>query len=157
MNSESLRIADQLRRALSGDPWHGPPLRDVLAGVTACQARSRPLASAHCIWELVLHIHVDFRVALDATRGLPMPKLFGTDEDWPPVPEASASWTVATDQLFQSGEQLAGAIASFADARLQETVPGRDYDFYHLFHGVVQHSLYHGGQIAMLKKAVPAV
>jgi hypothetical protein len=28
------------------------------------------------------------------------------------------------------------------------------YDFYYLFHGIVQHSLYHGGQIAMLKKAV---
>ena len=42
------------------------------------------------------------------------------------------------------------------DARLQDTVPGRQYDFYYLFHGIVQHSLYHGGQIAMLKKAMSA-
>ena len=45
------------------------------------------------------------------------------------------------------------AIEKFGDERLQETVPGRKYDYYYLFHGIVQHSLYHGGQIALLKKA----
>jgi len=51
---------------------------------------------------------------------------------------------------------LAAAIEDFDDAKLQDTVPGRQYDFYYLFHGIVQHSLYHGGQIAMLKKALSA-
>ncbi len=55
---------------------------------------------------------------------------------------------------MQNAGRLAGAIEGFADARLEEVVPGREYDFYYLFHGIVQHSLYHGGQIAMLKRAV---
>jgi hypothetical protein len=157
MNTESLRIADQLRRAFTGDPWHGSPLRELLAGVTAQQARSRPLASAHSIWELVLHIHLYVDVAFQATQGVPMPKLFGTERDWPAVPAPKGSWTIATDNLFQRSEELAGTIAGFTDARLQDAAPGRDYDFYYLFHGVVQHSLYHGGQIAMLKRALPAI
>jgi hypothetical protein len=32
--------------------------------------------------------------------------------------------------------------------------PDRDYDFYRLFHGDVQHALYHGDQSALLKSAV---
>lgn len=60
------------------------------------------------------------------------------------------------NHLFQGGERLAGAIEEFADARLQEIVPGGEYDFYYLFHGIVQHSLYHGGQIAILKGAIPS-
>ena len=48
-------------------------------------------------------------------------------------------------------------LEKFDDAKLQAIVPGRPYDFYHLFHGIVQHSLYHGGQIAMLKKALASV
>jgi hypothetical protein len=153
VNSESLRIADQLRRAFGGDAWHGPPLREVLAGVTAEQANARHSPSTHSIWELVLHIQIYVSIAIEATLGVPMPKLFGTEKDWPiGANSGAAAWTAATDLLFQTSEQLAQAIESFADDRLVEIVPGRSYDFYRLFHGIVQHSLYHGGQIALLKK-----
>lgn len=84
-----------------------------------------------------------------------MPKLYGTEKDWDTSADGNeASWTRATENLFQTCEQLAEAIAGFDDSRLKDTVPGRRYDFYYLFHGIVQHSLYHGGQIAMLKRAV---
>jgi DinB family protein len=155
MNAECVRIADQLRRAFGGDAWHGAPLRDLLAGLSADQAGSRPIPSAHTIWELVLHIHAWVNAAGDAVEGIPMPKLVGTDADWPHLADRSgAAWSRATDDLFRSAERLAAAVERFEDGRLPETVPGRSYDFYHLFHGIVQHSLYHGGQIALLKKAV---
>ena len=157
MNSESSRIADQLRRAFSGDAWHGQPLSDLLAGITAQKARARPLASVHSIWELVLHIDIYSQVGFSATEGVPMPQLYGTGGDWPAVPEDSeAAWIAAQDGLFRNAEKLAEAIERFDDAKLREIVPGRSYDFYYLFHGIVQHSLYHGGQIAMLKKALLA-
>jgi hypothetical protein len=157
MNSESLRIADQLRRAFGGDAWHGSPLSDLVAGIAAEQACARPLPSAHSIWELILHIDVYVRVAFEATQGVAMPKLYSTAKDWPAVRDDSeAAWLTAKDRLFENAERLAQAVEGFDDAKLQNTVPGRQYDFYYLFHGIVQHSLYHGGQIAMLKKAVSA-
>ena len=86
-----------------------------------------------------------------------MPKLYGTEGDWPAVSDdSSAAWIAAQDRLFQNAERLAQAMERFDEAKLQDTVPGRQYDFYYLFHGIVQHSLYHGGQIAMLKKALSA-
>lgn len=156
MNSESTRIAAQLRHAFSGEPWHGDPLSVLLAGITAEEARAHPIPGVHSIWELVLHIDLWARQALEATQAIPMPKLYGAGEDWPAAGEDdagwSAAWSNATDHLFQMAGQLALAIESFSDARLQDTVPGREYDFYYLFHGIVQHSLYHGGQIALLRK-----
>jgi uncharacterized damage-inducible protein DinB len=155
MNSESGRIADQLRRAFRGDAWHGPSLLDLLAEITPEQARARPVRSAHSIWELVLHIDIYLQVGLDATRGTPMPQLFGTERDWPALTADSAeAWFDAQDRLFEDAEKLAHAIEGFDEAKLTETVPGRSYDFYYLFHGIVQHSLYHAGQIAILKKAI---
>jgi uncharacterized damage-inducible protein DinB len=154
MNQESLRIADLLRRAYSGQAWHGDPLSKLLSGVTADQAQARPLPSAHSIWDLVLHIEIYAHIALEATKGIPMPKLYGTEKDWPkPVDPGEIAWTAATTRLFETAGQLAQAIETFSDARLEAAVPGREYDFYYLFHGIVQHSLYHGGQIAMLKGA----
>jgi uncharacterized damage-inducible protein DinB len=155
MNSETARIADQLRRAFRGEAWHGPSLLDLLAEIAPEQARARPLRSAHSIWELVLHIDIYLQVCFEATRGTPMPELYGTGRDWPALTADSAdAWFDAQDRLFQNAENLAQAVEKFDDAKLQDTVPGRSYDFYYLFHGIVQHSLYHGGQIAILKKAV---
>ena len=154
MDSESLRIADQLHRAFDGDAWHGPSLRELLSGVTAKQACIRPLPKGHSIWELVLHIDVYVHAASEAARGVPMPRLFDTGKDWLGANgESDAAWGAATDRLFQNAAELVGILKKFPDARLKEIVPGREYDFYYLFHGIVQHSLYHGGQIAMLKKA----
>jgi hypothetical protein len=47
-------------------------------------------------------------------------------------------------------------VAGFPDSRLAEQVPGKTenyYNFYYMFSGIVQHELYHAGQIALLKKA----
>jgi hypothetical protein len=47
-------------------------------------------------------------------------------------------------------------VAAFPDSRLQERVPGKSesyHDFFYTFSGIVQHELYHAGQIALLKKA----
>jgi hypothetical protein len=153
--TESIRIADQLRRAFARDPWHGPPLSELLHGITAGEACTRPLPGAHNIWELVLHIEIWANAALEAARGVAMPKLYGTEKDWATVSRGTdAEWRDAVAHLQQLAQQLAQAIETFDDARLNDIVPGREYDFYYLFHGIVQHSLYHGGQIAMLKRAV---
>ena len=153
MNSECLRIADQLRRAFDGEAWHGSALRELLQDVNAAKAHARALSGTHSIWELVLHITVWTRAALGATHGHPMATIVGTPEDWPAVEDAtSEAWNAATKRLFEAKDLLSAAIEEFGDVRLTETVPGRSYDFYFLFHGIVQHSLYHAGQIALLKK-----
>jgi len=54
-------------------------------------------------------------------------------------------------QVFQHAEQLADVIEDFTDDRLDIRMPGREYDFYSLLHRIVQHSLYHGRQIAIVK------
>jgi hypothetical protein len=154
MNAECLRIADQLARAFAGDAWHGPPLRDILAGISASRANARPLACCHSIWELTVHIDLYLKVAIDATEGIPMPRMYESGIDWPRAEDTSeTAWSQTCGELFGDAERLEEAIRSWTDVKLLDTAPGRDYDFYYLFHGLVQHSLYHGGQIAMLKKA----
>jgi DinB superfamily len=157
MTKETVRIADQMRRAIGGEAWHGPPLREILSGVTAAQANGRPLATLHTIHELVLHIEVYASGALRAAEGDLMPKIYSTDLDWRTPRDAShAVWAESVALLFDAGERLTASVEAFPNERLGDTVPGRQYDFYYLFHGIVQHSLYHGGQIAILKRAASA-
>ena len=149
---ETLRIEDQLNRSFRGEAWHGPCLQDLLRDVTFSQAAAQPASGAHSIWELVLHITgwLDFsrrRLAGEAVEPTP-------EQDWPAVPDASeAAWKLALSRLEAANEKLRGAVAAFDADRLDERVPGKTYSFYFLLHGVIQHNLYHAGQIAILKKA----
>ena len=151
---ETKRIASQLRRSYEGQAWHGPSLHELLNGVTAEQASAKPIAGAHSIWELVLHINAWVSEALAVAGGAPYETLAG-EKDWPPVGDTSAiAWQATLDQLESSTRELIAAIKAMDDARLDEIAGGSPFNFYFLFHGVVQHNLYHAGQIALLKRAI---
>ena len=57
-SSESVLIAEQLRRAFDGDAWHGPALLELLQDIDAATAAAKPWPDVHSIWELVLHVAV---------------------------------------------------------------------------------------------------
>jgi uncharacterized damage-inducible protein DinB len=153
--TEIERILDQLRRAFEGNAWHGPSVREALAGVTAEQAHARLLANAHSIWELVQHIAVWESVGRRRLEGDRAPIDISSPEDWPPADERSeAGWEQAKAALDRGHEALREAIAHVPDARLDEPIFEGMSTVYVTLHGVIHHDLYHAGQIAMLKKAL---
>lgn len=156
------RIIDELRRAHDGDAWHGSPVARLLDGVTASQAAARPIRGGHTIWELVLHMTTwRNEVARRVHRGMAEP-LEGPD--WPPMPEPTeAAWDDARRALADAHTNLIQAVAALSPARLDDVLgdrrdppAGTGVSYYVLLHGSAQHDAYHGGQIAMLKKAVVA-
>ena len=148
---EVQRIEDQLTRAFEGNAWHGPSVRELLADMSAERALAKPLATAHSIWEIVLHIAAWERVVRRRLAGVDV--TLSPEEDWPPVQEASEmAWKSAVDSLEQGHHELRSLIARLSEAQLQDPVVGRHDSVYHMVHGVIQHDLYHAGQIAILKK-----
>jgi uncharacterized damage-inducible protein DinB len=154
--TEIERIADQLRRAHEGEAWHGPALKEILRGVTAEAAARRPIASAHSIWEIVLHVAVWESVVRRRLSGEVIGDL-PPEQDWPPVGEKTeAAWKQALVDLDHSHAELQRVLVRLSDRQLTDAVPGPGYSVYYMVHGVVQHALYHAGQIALLKKAAAA-
>jgi uncharacterized damage-inducible protein DinB len=150
--SESALIAEQLRRAFAGDAWHGPALLELLEDVDAATAAAKPITDVHSIWELALHIAVWDAAASRRLAGEKwQPE--GLD-NFPLVPKPTeAAWRKTVAQVKRTHDVLLKTVAALPESRLRDRVPGKKYDFYHLLHGVVQHELYHAGQIAILKKA----
>ena len=158
--SRAKRLAKHIERTVTGPMWHGPALVDVLEGVAADRARKRPVPGAHSIWELVLHITAWADIARQRVRGQatgdPAP-----EQDWPPVPASGSdlhfrsdpAWPRAIERLSDSHRQLAADTRQLDDERLDALVPVLDYSVSVLLHGIVEHGTYHGGQIALLKKA----
>jgi uncharacterized damage-inducible protein DinB len=156
MRSECDRLEEQLRRALEGEAWHGPSVLELLAGLTAPQAASHPIAGAHSIWELVLHIRTDYDLLLRRLAG-DGHQLTAT-EDWPACPEPTdENWHQTVEELTRANATLRQAVREFPEERLDaplvSEVPSTAYT---QFIGVTQHNLYHAGQIALLRRALAA-
>ena len=144
--SEVDRIADQLKRAYEGKAWHGPGLLEVLSGVDEASARQRPIEGAHTIAELVLHVVAWQDEAVRRLDGV------GHDlapkEDWPDT----EGWVDVLSRLRASTERLLARIERVDPSSLDDVLRDREDTVYRLLHGVVQHNLYHAGQIAILRK-----
>ncbi len=156
MAAEVIRLEEQIRRALEGDAWHGPSVLELLAGVSAAQAASHPIAGAHSIWELVLHLQSDYDLVLRRVAG--DGRQLTAAEDWPACPAATeANWQRALQELERLNTKLRQAVRTFPEERLDDLlVPESPYTAYTQFIGVTQHNLYHAGQIALLKRALAA-
>jgi len=154
MTTEVNRLVEQLRRALEGEAWHGPAVLELLAGVSAAQAASHPIAGAHSIWELVLHLRSDYDLVLRRLAG--DGHQVTAAEDWPACPAPTEqNWLLTVQELKLQSEKLRQAVREFPVERLDDLlVPDVPYSAYTQFIGVTQHNLYHAGQIALLKHAI---
>ncbi|HLG98967.1 MAG TPA: DinB family protein [Bryobacteraceae bacterium] len=144
-------LADQLRRAHQGEAWHGPSLRETLAGVGAEMARTKPIPQAHSIWEVIRHISAWISAVGRRLNGESL-DLSGA-EDWPAQDTSEAAWRDTLAALDRETEALQHAILSLPEERLRSGVPGCNYSVRFMLEGVIQHHLYHAGQIGILKKS----
>jgi uncharacterized damage-inducible protein DinB len=150
--NEIERIEEQLKLAFEGGAWHGPGVLETLEGVTAKEAAAYPLAGAHSIWELVVHIAA-WENACRRRLGGDRAEL-STSEDWPAITDTSeGAWAATKAALIEGHHKLRESIAFLTEARLDEPILENMRSVYVTIHGVIQHDLYHAGQIAILKKA----
>lgn len=151
---ETVQYAETLRRAHDGDSWQGPSLSELLVGVTAAQAAARPIAGAHGIWDLVLHLAAWHRVVRRRIAGETVATIPDA-ENFPPVDDTSeAAWAAAKGALHASSAETVDLIRAFPVERLDDEVPGKGYSYRHMLSGVSTHDAYHSGQIALLKKGL---
>ena len=150
---EALR--DDLRKVYDGEPWHGSSITDVLQGIDADVAARRSIPHAHTIWELVLHMTVWTREVESRVRG---ERAKSPPEDWP-VPRidgGAAAWRSAKIELAAAQKEMEAAVEGLtADDLIRwiENHEGTGYTVGTVIRGLLQHYTYHGGQIAILKRA----
>lgn len=146
-------LADLLERSFHGGAWHGPAVTETLEGVDAAAAARQPIAAAHSIWEIVHHLttwHEVPRRRIDGERDEMPPER----DDWLAVPEPSEeNWQQALEALRSAYQRLHTRLAQLSDEELGRPVAGSESTVQGMMLGIIQHNAYHGGQIALLRKA----
>jgi uncharacterized damage-inducible protein DinB len=143
---QTQQIADAYNAVTLKSPWYGPPLAELLAKTSAELATQPPLPGTHSISALLQHLLLWNDRTLHVSDTSPMPA-WNAEKEWaePPIP-----WNELVPRWNRSRDSLERKIRTFSLADLSKQVPGRDYSYEVLFHGTVQHTIYHSGQIAMV-------
>jgi uncharacterized damage-inducible protein DinB len=113
----------------------------------------RPNGTLHSIADLVWHMVNWRKFTIDRIK--PSGSSLETFEknDWKELDLTNKStWVEGLNELQKSQHDLIELLDTLDDSILKSPVPDREYNMKILLYGVVQHDIYHAGQIAYIKK-----
>jgi uncharacterized damage-inducible protein DinB len=147
------RIVKLLNAAFHGGAWHGPSALEVIKPVKPKQAEFK-LGNVHTIAELIYHM-TSWRIfAIQKVNGNEKYEIIG-DKDFGKFGKIDKfELETLLMEMSLSHDELLSVLMDKTDDFLMENVPGTEYDYYTLLHGIIHHDLYHTGQIAVLKKLI---
>mgnify|MGYP002777408195 CR=1 FL=1 len=136
-----------------GEPWFGDSFNEKLKDLTEAEAFTRPADNIHSIAELLSHC-IYWRLPL-------IKKLEGdhqykgsmkSEENWLPLEKLKAKgWKKLLKEWNESQRHLIALLQKTPDTFLKE--PFRDgHTNTHLIDGILQHDIYHLGQIGLVRK-----
>jgi uncharacterized damage-inducible protein DinB len=137
-------------------PWFGGPSpAGSLRGVDIDLATRRSAGLKHCIWELALHIayweYAVRRVLVDGPKG-GFPRM---PSNWPAMPAEPCGrvWKADRALVKQERAALVVELENLDAKKLDErTSAASERTVGDLLIGIIQHSVYHTGQITLLKR-----
>ena len=153
MTSEIHRIGSQLKRSYEGGAWHGPSVLEAIEGVGWEQGFQKSIVGFHSICEQLLHIAAWAEVGARALNGDVYSSLPDV-ADWPDVGRPSEdSWKRALKRCNDAQRKLRDSLKKYQTDQLHQTLTGKEYSMYFLLQGILQHNVYHAGQIVVLRRA----
>jgi len=153
MNSEILFIAAQLQDAYGGEPWFGRNLRELLEEIPEDVVTLKKEGS-HSLLEILWHMVTwrEFTISMLQENKATALQWF-EENDWRRLDATDPGfWRKGLDALQAAQVTLLQLIGAQDDSLLDRMVQGRQYNFRKLLHGIIQHDIYHIGQIAYAHK-----
>jgi len=153
MDKETLRIIEQLKDTYQGDPWFGKSVLKLLGEVDEKTAYEKP-GGQHSMLELLWHMITWREFTIDRLQHSPQMQLAYFEEmDWRELDHNDTTlWKQGLERLQETQDQLLRLLAERTDDILDQTVRERSYTFRKLLNGIIQHDIYHLGQIAYIQK-----
>ena len=153
MNKEIQSIIRNLENTLDGDPWFGRPVYAILREVDSSIAFKKPSAGSHSLTELLYHMLAWAEFTLNRIEKDRINDLAAFEKmDWREIDPKIHDWDEGLAAFIAAHQQIIALLQDKDDAFLNEIVDYRQYNFRFLLNGLIQHNIYHLGQVAYLRK-----
>ena len=137
------RAKAQLAEFYNGNSWVTDNFHDRVFGMKDDEALQKVPGHHHTVAQLTAHITAWRNFALQKIAGHDGYDILEESSDWP----VAHDWNAVCDDFKTCHINLLSAIENFPLDRWESRVPGRNYSFLYLIHGIIQHDYYHYGQI----------
>ena len=154
MNQQIQKISHRLDQIFKGQTWYGEPIFPKLKQLNFQHLNDKANDHSASIAQLLKHMinwrhFVIAKLNGDADYSIKM----NSEEDWPQLTlEDESEWNQLLDQLKESQEIIQQLLSDKQDILLTQKVPGKAYNYELMLEGIIQHDLYHFGQICFLHK-----
>ncbi len=153
MNKEIQSIIRRIENVNSGTPWFGRAVYSLLEEVDPKKVYEKPNGSEHSLIDLLYHMitWADFslkRLQKDKVNDLAAAEKL----DWRKIDPKKHTWKKGLAEFRSIYKKIIAILKKKEDAILKEVVDFRNYNYRFLLNGMIEHNIYHTGQVAYLKK-----
>ena len=153
MNKETQSIIRNLQNILSGEPWFGRAVYLIMEEVDTSKIYLRPNDKEHSLIGLLYHMNTWANFTLLQLKHAPAEEIKAIESmDWREIDPARHNWKKGMDELKEIHQQIVSILETKNDEFLDEIVKGRKFNYRFMLNGLIQHNIYHLGQIAYVKK-----
>ena len=155
MNKEIKFIIRNLQNTLNGEPWYGKAVYQVMEEVDDTKACIKPGNSGHSLVDLLYHMIIWATFCLKHLKNSSPDEIKKTESmDWREIDPAIHNWQKGMKEFKETHEQIISILETKNDEFLSKIVAGREFNYRFMLNGLIQHNIYHLGQVACLKKSL---
>jgi uncharacterized damage-inducible protein DinB len=157
MQNKVILLKKKFEEIYNGDPWYGDSFNSVLKDIDPEAVIKKENKGTHSISEILAHVIGWREFLLSRLSG----NNFKTEQEetfnWKRIDNnEKTAWKSLLDALEENQNRIINALEKASDELLNTPVRERNYNLEYLFEGIIQHDLYHLGQISLLKKSINA-
>lgn len=143
----------QLKDVQNGVTWYDDNIENKINPIAANHAFVRPLPEIHSVAEIVSHMLVWRRDTIAKLKGQASTLTVESPENWKSNEELKLiGWDKLKQDLSDSQKELVDYLSDKDDSYLPETRYKEEYSLKYLVEGLLNHDLYHLGQIGITIK-----
>ena len=154
MNKETQYIIKSFESTLNGQPWFGRAAYEILGEIDESKAGIKPAGSDHSMIVLLWHMNTWAEFVLGSLENKTADEMKAIEaNDWREIDPKVHTWKKGLEQLKATHNKIIEILnKKDDDSFLSEIVPTRKFNYRFMLNGLIQHNIYHLGQIAYVKK-----
>ena|ERR1022692_1124866 len=152
MNKEIQYIIGALKNVLSDEPWYGKSVYAILEEAGTGNVYKHQDQASHSLIELLYHLITWAEFTLSSLKNEELENIESLESlDWRAIDPIELTWEKGFAQFKTANEKIIDLLQTKDDSFLEENAHFRKYNFRFLLNGLIQHHIYHAGQIAYIK------
>ena len=149
------QLIEEYTEVFEGSPWYGESIQKTLKSIPYELVNEKRSPQEHSIADICLHMLNWRKFVIEKIKGHEtFDIVLNTNADWEAEVflESPQAWQKLQDALQASQLALVTLLRSKPEEWLEQQVAGKEYHNLYMLRGIMQHDIYHLGQIRLIKR-----